>query len=58
MAQLNLENEEQKTLNEVLKAVISDLSMEISHTDQQDYRDVLKKKKQTLSGIVEKLGGG
>jgi hypothetical protein len=58
MAQLNLENEEQKTLSEVLKAVISDLSMEISHTDQQDYRDVLKKKKQTLSGIVEKLGGG
>ena len=58
MAQLSLENEEQKTLNEVLKAVISDLSMEISHTDQQDYRDVLKKKKQTLSGIVEKLGGG
>ena len=58
MAPLNLDNEEQKTLNDVLKAAISDLSMEISHTDQQDYRDVLKKKKQTLSGIVEKLGGG
>ncbi len=55
MIQLNLEPEEQQTLAKVLEAEISDLSMEISHTDQQDYRDVLKKKKQALSGIAEKL---
>lgn len=55
MPQLNIENEERETLTEVLETEISDLSMEISHTDQQDYRDALKKKKQTLSTIVEKL---
>ncbi len=53
MIQLDLNPEEQKVLKEVLEGCLSDLRMEISNTDLQDYRDKLKFKK----GAIKKLLG-
>lgn len=55
MLELKLSAAEQKVLAEVLDAAISDLGMEIANTDLQDYREVLKARKQTLIKIVGDL---
>lgn len=55
MLELKLTSAEQKVLLDVLNAAISDLGMEIANTDLQDYREVLKTRKQTLLKIVGDL---
>jgi len=47
--------EEVKVLRETLRREISDLRMEIADTDQKDFRDLIKEKKETLKTIVGKL---
>ncbi len=46
---------EVNVLRETLRREISDLRMEISDTDQKDFRDILKDKKETLKTIMGKL---
>jgi hypothetical protein len=55
MTQLELTEKQQQILSEVLEITLSDLSMEISHTDQKDYRDELKQRREALSSILEAL---
>ena len=55
MLELKLSSAEQQVLVEVLDAVIADLGMEIGNTDLQDYREVLKERKQTLLKVVGSL---
>lgn len=47
--------EEVKILGETLRREITDLRMEIADTDQKDFRDILKGKKETLKTIMGKL---
>jgi hypothetical protein len=46
---------EVNVLRETLRREISDLRMEIADTDQKDFRDILKEKKETLKTIMGKL---
>ncbi|MEJ2199397.1 MAG: hypothetical protein P8X63_00040 [Desulfuromonadaceae bacterium] len=55
MTKLELTDEQQQVLNDLLEATLSDLSMEISHTDQKDFRDGLKQRRETLQSILAAL---
>ena len=55
--QLDLTADELETLVGVLKSYLSDLRMEISGTDSQDFRDMLKERKRVLEKVVTGLGG-
>jgi hypothetical protein len=52
MIHLDLDALEQKTLMETLESYLSDLSYEIADTDQFDFREQLKAKRQVLSKIL------
>ncbi len=56
MVQLTLSQEEAKTLKDVLTDYISDLRMEIVDTEEQEFRESLKKEEETLKKILESLG--
>ena len=56
MPNLELTEEENKTLAEILESAVSDLGYEIANTDSKDYRDGLKAKKANASAILERLG--
>lgn len=55
MIQLDLTAEERETLIDALNNQIGDLGMEISDTDRHDFRQELKKRKETLRKIVQAL---
>ncbi|WP_432822306.1 hypothetical protein [Trichloromonas sp.] len=55
MTQLELTEQQQQVLGEVLEITLSDLSMEISHTDQKDYRDRLKQRREALTAVRDAL---
>ncbi len=48
-------NEELTALEEVIKEYLTELRMEIADTDDFDFRHGLKKKSETLQGIIAKL---
>jgi hypothetical protein len=43
------------TLRKALESYISDLRMEIADTEQEDFKEGLKKEKEVLNGILEAL---
>ena len=55
MAQLTLGTEETKVLAETLRSFLSDLRMEVSHTDSYDFREMLKRREEVLGGILAEL---
>lgn len=55
MLQLKLSAEEKQILIETLQMSFTDLGMEIADTDQQDYREVLKQRKQVLGKVIQAL---
>ncbi|MEZ4599861.1 MAG: hypothetical protein R2940_08735 [Syntrophotaleaceae bacterium] len=56
MYQLELNPMEKEILVSILEVELSDLRMEISNTDSQDYRDVLKERKQVIIKTLMALG--
>jgi hypothetical protein len=54
--QINLTTEEAEVLNEILTSYLSDLRMEISHTDSGFFREGLKERENLLKKIIEDLG--
>ena len=52
---IELTVEEAKILREALTGEVSELSMEISNTDQKDFRDPIKRRKEILIGVLNKL---
>ncbi len=57
MIQLDLSDEERRTLLEMVETLLSDLRMEIANTDRKDFRDMLKGRKAILVKLIEALGG-
>ena len=57
MPQLRLTDAEAATLREALEIYISDLRMEISDTDQMDFREQLKEQEARLNRVLEELEG-
>lgn len=55
MIDLKLNNNERKILSETLMMSLNQLHDEISHTDSTEYRDILKKRKEILLKIQDKL---
>ena len=55
MIQLDMTRAEAQTLREALDSYLSDLRMEIVDTDQQDFREGLKRRKEVLENVVEPL---
>lgn len=56
MATLELTEAEVGTLRTLLEETVSDLRMEIADTDQKEFRESLKEKKQVLLDLMERLG--
>lgn len=46
---------ERKIFVDILDTCLSDLRMEIGHTDRQDFREMLKRRKKVLRKVLEKL---
>ena len=57
MATLELNPEELKALWETIERRVSDLAIEVGHTDSHDFRKVLKEKKAVLDCVLAKLRG-
>ena len=53
---LELEPEELDVVRDVLTSAISDLSPEIAGTDNFEYREALKARREVLRGVVARLG--
>lgn len=57
MPDLNLTNDEAKTLHGVLSEYLSDLRMEIADTDSFDFREELKRTEVLLKRLIADLDG-
>ena len=55
MIQLTLTTEQAATLRDILDAYVSDLSMEIAHTDRLDFRVGLKRRKAIAAEVASRL---
>jgi hypothetical protein len=55
MAQITLTPEETVELRQVLDSYVSDLRMEISNTDQMDFREGLKSREEFLKKLLRQL---
>jgi hypothetical protein len=53
--QLALDPHEQETLVWALKSAVSDLGAEIADTENQEFREDLKRRKAILLGILDRL---
>lgn len=54
---VELTEEESSALQQALHTYVSDLRSEISHTDDRDFRNDLKAKRDLLDAIMAKLSG-
>lgn len=55
MQSLHLSTEQAHILEEYLRRVLSDLSVEIADTDRKDYRDEIKAERRLLEQILAQL---
>lgn len=55
MVQLDLKPDEQEILRETLESYISDLSVEIADTDNKDFREKLKWRRDVLNKVLASL---
>lgn len=55
MPSLELTDDEARTLAEVLESTLSELRMEIADTDRQDFREMLKERKEFLQELLVRL---
>lgn len=55
MLQITLTEEEQLTLRDLLQCCLAELRVEIHHTDDMDFKDMLKNRKKVLVKILEEL---
>ena len=54
---VELTDEQQELLAELLKGVLGDLSYEIADTDNSTFKDQLKKRREALKDIADRLQG-
>ena len=53
---LNLDADQATALRDVLEIALRDLSYEISNTDNSQMKDDLRKRRESLQAVAEKLG--
>ena len=55
MLQITLDKEEQLTLKDLLQCCLAELRVEIHHTDDMDFKEMLKNRKNVLVKILNEL---
>ncbi len=55
MASLEFSQQEIDMLNKIVKSYLSELRMEIADTDQSSFKNGLRKEKEHLNKLIEKL---
>ncbi len=55
MCQLELNREEAELIRELFSNSLSDLRLEIMHTDRREYRAALKTREALLTGLLQRL---
>jgi hypothetical protein len=55
MIQLELTTEEAQHLKEEVKARLTELDHEIAHKDSLNFKDMLKRRRESVSKLLEKL---
>lgn len=55
MASLEFSQQEIDMLNKIVKSYLSELRMEIADTDQSSFKNELRKEKEQLNKLIEKL---
>jgi len=55
MVRLELDRQQAEMLREMLESYLGDLRMEVSQTDQMDFREDLKKKEALLKEVIARL---
>jgi len=56
MVHLDLNENETAVVRQMIERYLSDLRMEITDTDRQDYREMLKERKRVLERVLGELG--
>jgi hypothetical protein len=56
MVRVDLTAEEMDVLHNLLSNYVSDLRMEIADTDRQDFREMIKQRKEILQKVIDALG--
>jgi hypothetical protein len=55
MTTLPLAPDEIHALEQTLERSVSDLATELGHTDSHEYKEMLKRRKRTLEGLLQKV---
>ena len=55
MYQVKLSPEETEVLSQVLQNAVATLELEIQHTDHQDFKNLLKQRRETLQTLIAKV---
>jgi len=55
MAHIELARTEMESLREILKRYLSELTMEIAHSDRKDFREFLKKRREFMETFIQRL---
>ncbi len=55
MSNLEFSQQEIEMLNKIVKSYLSELRMEIADTDQSSFKNELRKEKEHLNKLIEKL---
>ncbi len=55
MLYVELSSEESEVLNQVLRNSLATLELEIQHTDHQEFRTLLKQRRETLRALLAKV---
>ncbi len=56
MIQIDLNTEEKEILCDLLQVALSEMRMEIADTEQQDFRENLKRRKEVIEKALASLG--
>ena len=55
MAQIELTQVEIESLQEILQRYLAELCMEIAHSDRKDFREFLKKRREFMEDLIQRL---
>ena len=55
MIQLDLTDADEQDLREEVEKRLTEIEIEIVHTDSKDYRNMLKRRRESLLKLLEKL---
>jgi hypothetical protein len=53
--QISLSEEEAAVLKDVLESYLGELRMEVSNTEQFDFREALKRKEAVIKGLIGRI---